>query len=100
MGRLQSLIDDSEIENIDINGCDRVWASYADGSKRLMAPIADSDQEVVDIVRSVASRFGLSERRFDMACRNSTCASRTVAGCLWCGRHLKAGRVDPPAPIV
>jgi pilus assembly protein CpaF len=67
MGRLQSLIDDSEIENIDINGCDRVWASYADGSKRLMAPIADSDQEVVDIVRSAASRFGLSERRFDMA---------------------------------
>ena len=67
MGRLQSLIDDSEIENIDINGCDRVWASYADGSKRLMAPVADSDQEVVDIVRSAASRFGLSERRFDMA---------------------------------
>jgi pilus assembly protein CpaF len=67
MGRLQSLIDDPEIENIDINGCDRVWASYADGSKRLMAPIADSDQEVVDIVRSAASRFGLSERRFDMA---------------------------------
>ena len=67
MGRLQALIDDPEIENIDINGCDRVWATFADGSKRLMAPIADSDEELVDMVRSAASRFGLSERRFDLA---------------------------------
>jgi len=65
MGRLQVLIDDPGIENIDINGCDRVWATFADGSKRLMAPVADSDEELVDLVRSAASRFGLSERRFD-----------------------------------
>ncbi len=67
MGRLQSLIDDPDIENIDINGCDRVWATFADGSKRLMPAVADSDEELVDLVRSAASRFGLSERRFDMA---------------------------------
>ncbi len=67
MGRLQALIDDPEIENIDINGCDRVWATFADGSKQLMRPIADSDQELIDLVRSAASRFGLSERRFDLA---------------------------------
>ena len=67
MGRLQALIDDPGIENIDINGCDRVWATFADGSKRLMPPIADSDEELVDLVRSAASRFGLSERRFDLA---------------------------------
>ncbi len=67
MGQLQALIDDPEIENIDINGCDRVWATYADGSKQLMPAISDSDQELVDLVRSAASRFGLSERRFDLA---------------------------------
>jgi Flp pilus assembly CpaF family ATPase len=67
MGRLQALIDDPEIENIDINGCDRVWATFANGSKQLMEPIADSDQELIDLVRSAASRFGLSERRFDLA---------------------------------
>ena len=67
MGRLQSLIDDTAIENIDINGCDQVWATYADGSKRLMPAIADSDEELVDLVRSAAGRFGLSERRFDLA---------------------------------
>ncbi|MGH9079833.1 MAG: ATPase, T2SS/T4P/T4SS family, partial [Acidimicrobiales bacterium] len=67
MGRLQSLIDDPDIENIDINGCDRVWATFADGSKRMMPSVADSDEELIDLVRSAASRFGLSERRFDLA---------------------------------
>ena len=67
MGRLQALIDDPEIENIDINGYDRVWATYADGSKQLAGAIADSDEELIDIVRSAASRFGLSERRFDLS---------------------------------
>jgi pilus assembly protein CpaF len=67
MGRLQGLIDDPAIENIDINGCDRVWATFADGAKRLMPPVAESDEELIDLVRSAASRFGLSERRFDLA---------------------------------
>ena len=67
MGRLQVLIDDGEIENIDINGYDHVWATFADGSKVVTHPIADSDEELVDLVRSAASRFGLSERRFDLA---------------------------------
>jgi len=67
LGRLQALVDDPEIENIDVNGCDRVWATFADGSKRRMPAIADSDEELIDLVRSAASRFGLSERRFDLA---------------------------------
>jgi Flp pilus assembly CpaF family ATPase len=67
LGRLQTLVDDERIENIDVNGCDRVWATFADGSKRLMDPVADSDEELVDILRSAAGRFGLTERRFDTA---------------------------------
>ena len=67
MGGLQALIDDPDIENIDINGYDRVWATFADGSKRLMPAIAGSDDEVVEMVRAAASRFGLAERRFDLA---------------------------------
>jgi len=67
MGGLQALIDDPTIENIDINGCDRVWVTFADGSKRRMPAIAESDDEVVEMVRTAASRFGLAERRFDLA---------------------------------
>ncbi len=67
MGRLQPLVDDPDIENIDVNGCDRVWVTSADGSKRMADPVADSDEELVELVRSAASRFGLTERRFDLA---------------------------------
>jgi pilus assembly protein CpaF len=67
LGQLQSLVDDPEIENIDVNGCDRVWATYANGQKIRLDPIADSDAELVEILRSAAARFGLSERRFDTA---------------------------------
>lgn len=67
LGRLQTLIDDPDIENVDINGHDRVWATFADGTKELMEPVADSDGELIDMLRSAAARFGLSERRFDLA---------------------------------
>ncbi len=67
MAGLQGLVDDPDIENIDINGCDRVWVTFADGSKRLMPPIAETDEEVIEMVRAAASRFGLAERRFDLA---------------------------------
>jgi Flp pilus assembly CpaF family ATPase len=67
LGRLQMLVDDAEIENIDVNGCDRVWVTYANGRKALAEPIADNDAELVEILRSAAARFGLSERRFDMS---------------------------------
>ncbi len=68
MGRLQALIDDDEVENIDVNGCDRVWVTRADGRKHRADPVADSDDELVGLVRAAAVRFGLSERRFDASC--------------------------------
>jgi Flp pilus assembly CpaF family ATPase len=67
LGRLQALVDDTAIENIDVNGCDRVWVTYADGEKVMVDPIAESDVELVELLRSAAARFGLSERRFDTA---------------------------------
>jgi pilus assembly protein CpaF len=67
LGRLQALVDDERIENVDANGCDRVWVTYSDGTKELVDPIADSDDELVETLRSAAARFGLSERRFDTA---------------------------------
>lgn len=67
LGRLQALIEDLQIENIDVNGCDNVWVTYADGQKVRQSAVADSDDELIDILRSAAARFGLSERRFDVA---------------------------------
>lgn len=67
LGRIQELIDDPEVENIDVNGCDQTWVTWSDGTKCMVGSVADTDDELIDIVRSAAARFGLSERRFDLA---------------------------------
>ncbi|HEV8064162.1 MAG TPA: ATPase, T2SS/T4P/T4SS family [Acidimicrobiales bacterium] len=67
LGVLQMFIEDPDVENIDVYGCDRTYVSYADGRKELVGPVAESDEELVAIVRAAAARFGLAERRFDSA---------------------------------
>ncbi|GAA3235491.1 CpaF family protein [Actinocorallia longicatena] len=67
VGRLQPLLEDLEIENIDINGCDRVFLSYADGREVLGEPVAESDEELVELIQILAAYSGLSSRPFDTA---------------------------------
>ena len=64
-GRLQPLLADPDVENIHVNGHDRVWLTYADGTKKAGPPVADSDDELVELIRLMAVRLGLNERRFD-----------------------------------
>ncbi len=66
-GRLQALLDRAEIENIDINGADEVWLGYADGSRERAAPVAESDEELVELVQVLAAHAGLNARPFDAA---------------------------------
>lgn len=65
LGRLQRLLDDPSIENINVNGCDQVWVTRSDGSKEPAGPVAASDAELVETIRTAAARLGVSERRFD-----------------------------------
>jgi pilus assembly protein CpaF len=67
VGRLQPLLEDQQIENIDINGCDRVFIGYADGREVLSEPVADSDQELIELIQVLAAYSGLSSRPFDTA---------------------------------
>ncbi|MFD0530376.1 CpaF family protein [Kitasatospora arboriphila] len=67
LGGLQRLLDDDQVENIDANGCDTVFVRYADGRKEQAAPIAASDEELVQLIRTLAARGGTEERRFDRA---------------------------------
>jgi len=67
VGRLQPLLDDPDIENIDINGCDNVFVSYADGREEPVEPLADSDQELVELIQVLGAYSGLSSRSFDTA---------------------------------
>ncbi len=67
LGPLQRLLDDPYIETINANGCDGIWVRYADGRRVQVEPIAGSDAELVELIRLAAARFGLAERRFDLA---------------------------------
>ena len=67
VGRLQPLLDDPEIENIDVNGCDRVFVQYSDGREAMAEPIAESDEEMVELIQILGAYSGLSSRPFDSA---------------------------------
>jgi len=67
LDRLQRLLDDPSIENINANGCDQVFVRYADGRHEQVEPIADSDEEMLELLRTIGARVGLSERRLDFA---------------------------------
>ncbi|MER6075157.1 ATPase, T2SS/T4P/T4SS family [Streptomyces sp. NPDC001817] len=64
-GRLERLLADEGVENICVNGCDVVWVKDAAGTWRREAPVAASDEELVELVRTLAARTGGEERRFD-----------------------------------
>ena len=81
LGRLQPLVDDPLIENIEVNGCDRVWLSYADGREEPGPPVADSDAELIELLQLLAARLGSGERSFTSdVTRCSMTAWRTARG--------------------
>jgi Flp pilus assembly CpaF family ATPase len=67
-GGLQPLLDRDEVEDITANGADVVLVRVAGGGWEPAAPIADSDEELVELVRLLAARNDTGEeRRFDRA---------------------------------
>lgn len=67
LGRIQPLIDDPSVENIEINGCDDVWLSYSDGREERGPSVADSDAELIESLQLLASRNEGAERSFSTA---------------------------------
>ncbi len=65
LGRLQPLLDDETIQNVVANGHDRVFIEYAGGLKVDGTPVADSDEELIEQLREIGRRYGLSEREFN-----------------------------------
>lgn len=67
LGRLQRWLDDDSVTDVHAQGCDRVFVLHDDGRKQEVPPIAESDEELVELIRFAAARLGRSERRFDPA---------------------------------
>lgn len=67
-GQLQELLDDPDVENIDINGADEVWVTYADArGKQRHAPLAASDDDLIRIVQNRAAHASINARPFTPA---------------------------------
>jgi len=64
LGPLTPLVRDARNANIFING-KTVWVKRTDGSKDRLPAITSSDDELIDLVRDIATRIGAEERRFD-----------------------------------
>jgi pilus assembly protein CpaF len=67
LGRLQPLLDDPDIRDIHISGHDRVWLQLRSGAKARGPAVADSDDELIELIATAARRLGRSERRWDNA---------------------------------
>ncbi|MEO7398317.1 MAG: ATPase, T2SS/T4P/T4SS family [Ilumatobacteraceae bacterium] len=65
LGRIQPLLDDPLISDIHIRGCASTRLKLVDGRRVAAEPVVDTDEELVELVRLVATRMGRSERRFD-----------------------------------
>jgi Flp pilus assembly CpaF family ATPase len=65
MGRLQPYLERSDVKNIHAYGARPVWLELLDGTSTRGAPIASSGDELIEWVRDLGRRVGLSERRFD-----------------------------------
>ncbi|VVJ21520.1 Type II/IV secretion system ATP hydrolase TadA/VirB11/CpaF [Amycolatopsis camponoti] len=65
MGGLQPLLDDPAVETINVNSFNRVFVQYSDGTRAQVAPIAASNGELTDLIRTLAARASSEERRFD-----------------------------------
>ena len=50
-GRLQPLLALPDVENVEIHGWDSVVVQHGDGRREVMAPVADSDAELVEAIR-------------------------------------------------
>jgi Flp pilus assembly CpaF family ATPase len=65
---LQALLNDDSVETINIIGCDKTFIKYADERGRQRGPdVATSDEQLIELVRRLASWVGLSSRPWDMS---------------------------------
>jgi len=65
LGGLESLLSDPDVSDIHVRGCDSVWVKLRDGRRERRAPIVDSDEELVSLIRRAGTRFSRTEKRFD-----------------------------------
>lgn len=67
LGRLQPLVDDPEVENVELYGARRTVLCFADGRVEPGPAVADSDAELTEMIAWIASRQRGGQRSFSPA---------------------------------
>jgi Flp pilus assembly CpaF family ATPase len=93
LGPLSGYLRDPQVENVDVNGCDEVWVTYATGERVIGLPVASSDDELITMIRNWAARGGQTARDFSAA---SPLVSVALAG----GARMTATMAVTPRPSV
>ena len=65
LGRLEPLLEDDDITDIHVRGNAPVWVKLRDGRRERLDPLVESDSELIDFIRRVATRMAQREMRFD-----------------------------------
>lgn len=93
LGPVTGYLRDPKVENVDINGHDQVWITYANGERVAGPPVAASDDALVSMIRTWAARGGQTARDF-------SAASPLVNVALLGGARLTATMSVTPRPCV
>lgn len=67
LGRLQPLVDDPMVENIEVTGSEPVVLVLSDGRVERAAPVADSDEELIELLQHIGARATGGARPFSHA---------------------------------
>ncbi len=67
LGPVTAYLRDPQVENVDVNGCDQVWITYATGERVAGPPVAASDDALISMIRTWAARGGQTARDFSAA---------------------------------
>ena len=62
LGRIEQLLQDDEVEEIFISGAAPTIKHFADGHSETVAPVAESDEDLLEQLRSIATYHGQNER--------------------------------------
>ena len=93
LGPLAAYLRDPDVENVDINGCDRVWVTYSTGERVAAPPVAVTDEALADMIRAWAARGGQTARDFSAA---SPLVNVALAG----GARMTGTMAVTPRPCV
>ncbi len=65
LGEIDVLWNHDDIENIDVNGPNKVFVTFVGGEKVRWSPIARDQEELIDLIRRAARQLGANEVEFD-----------------------------------